>query len=96
MPNIKRGSPTARPMDHSVRGESTGLFRAGIMPLSSHQSSTPANNDTGKPTTPSDYHPNMPSPARVKEAMPKEGLAMGSPSQVQEGKVMDWFDALGS
>lgn len=94
MPNIKRGgSPTARPVD---RGSSTGLFRSGIATLASHQSATSANNDTGKPTTPSDYHPNMASPSMVKEAMPSEGVSLGAPGQVKEGKVMDWFDALGS
>lgn len=95
MPNIKRGSPTARPAETNVRGVSTGLFRAGIMPLSNHQSATPANNDTGKPTTPSDYHPNMPSPSLVKEAMPNQGIALGAPNKVQEGAIMDWFDRIG-
>lgn len=84
MPNIKRGgSPTARPAD---RGSSTGLFRSGIATLASHQSATSAGNDTGKPTTPSDYHPAMPSPSKISSVTPKEGMSLGgAPLYAQEG-----------
>jgi len=60
---------------------------------------TSANNDQGKPTTPSDAHPAMPSPDDVVPEDDREDETTAAEklgTKTEEGAGMNWLDELGS
>lgn len=103
MDNIKRAGAQRRDANTSdtttIRGNtSSSTIRAGMLTaphqtratagsLAATQSDTPYDNSQGKPTTPTDLHPAVPSPSAVVEDAREDETTkeLGEPEGVKEG-----------